>query len=293
MADARIAFDIPSHEKKNRKTPWLAPQKRTDVNPTIFDLEFLNACVDEAHHVRNMGARYWAFLGIRDRAVTMFAATATALHTAPRDITSVGRLASIEKFMNKDVDEDDRDDRRQISRLRRSRHKSTQNSSAQRFDDDVELDDEVDEKIIEIQHNAVKRLKSCFEGRIIRRTTASKDYEGNPIIPLKPYVHVNAVVRLHDWENEVIMEIAGRAEEGISDANEMGQFYTRTFYLEYRVALGWAGGDDQRDHPERYFKSQDDWLECPGTKIDAAVRICAHLLSRDDAPRHLRRPRWI
>jgi Helicase conserved C-terminal domain len=59
---------------------------------------------------------------------------------------------------------------------------------------------------------------------------------------------------------------------------------SQTFYLEYRVALGWAGETEARDHPERFFKSQKDWLENGGSKMVAAVRIAAHLLSRDDAP---------
>jgi hypothetical protein len=58
----------------------------------------------------------------------------------------------------------------------------------------------------------------------------------------------------------------------------------QTFYLEYRISLGWAGEEDKRDHPERYFKTQQDWLEHGGSKITAAVLISSHLLSRDDAP---------
>lgn len=52
--------------------------------PTIYDLEFLNVCVDEVHQMRNKGVRYWAILGIRDRAVMVVATTATPLHTSPK-----------------------------------------------------------------------------------------------------------------------------------------------------------------------------------------------------------------
>jgi hypothetical protein len=51
---------------------------------TIFDLDFLNVCIDEAHNMRNKNVKYWAVLAIRDRGVILVAATATPLHTSPR-----------------------------------------------------------------------------------------------------------------------------------------------------------------------------------------------------------------
>jgi len=71
---------------------------------------------------------------------------------------------------------------------------------------------------------------------------------------------------------------------GHSNAAQNGCSYFKTFYLEYRVALGWGGEAEQRDKPQEFFKAQNDWLEEGSAKITAAVRIAVHLLSRDDAP---------
>jgi SNF2-related domain len=83
-ADAQLAFDIPLHHKKYRKKPWVGPEKKLTAPPSIFDLEFLNVCIDEAHQMRNMNAKYWAVLGIRDRGTILIPTTATPLHTAPK-----------------------------------------------------------------------------------------------------------------------------------------------------------------------------------------------------------------
>jgi len=49
---------------------------------------------------------------------------------------------------------------------------------------------------------------------MIRRTVLSKNFEGKSIIPLEPYVHVNAIIHLRDWERQVILNLAGTASEG-------------------------------------------------------------------------------
>lgn len=55
------------------------------------------------------------------------------------------------------------------------------------------------------------------------------------------------------------------------------------FYLEYRMALGFAKADPD-DDSVRIPKSLEEWERVKSTKIDVCARICKHLLTRDDAP---------
>jgi hypothetical protein len=121
--------------------------------------------------------------------------------------------------MSEVADDEDRSDRRQITKLKKNttaaQNAERKESVSQRLQGhDVQYTDDVVQKINAIQHRAVKRYQSYFEGRMIRRTIASKNFEGESIISLKPYVHVDAIVRLQDWEQDVIREIGDRASEG-------------------------------------------------------------------------------
>jgi hypothetical protein len=128
----------------------------------------------------------------------------------------LGRIVGIECFMSEEADNDDRDDRRQIANIKKNcaAEQNTERTSLVLPGHDVQPINDVAQRINAIQHQAVKRLQSSFQGRMIRRTVASKNFEGESIIPLKPYVHVDAIVRLQDWEHQVILEIANRASEG-------------------------------------------------------------------------------
>ncbi|KAI6111419.1 P-loop containing nucleoside triphosphate hydrolase protein [Pisolithus sp. B1] len=289
VSDALRAFDLSGHQKRHRKELWVAPRKKPGAPATIFDLSFLNVCVDEAHHMRNVNSKYWAVLAMRDRAVMLVATTATPLHTSPKDIIALGRMIGIPYFLHQEPDDLDREDRRRITKLKKLMKaeqctKATSLVPLQPRGPDNELAEGTSGEISVIQYYRVKQFQSCFLGRMIRRTVHSKNFEGKSIIPLPPYVHVDAVLRLQDWECPKVGAMNDSACEKASDAISMGQFTQSAFFLQYRISLGWAGDDDQRDRPERYFKTQDDWRNLGSAKITAAVLIAHHLLCRDDAP---------
>jgi hypothetical protein len=49
---------------------------------------------------------------------------------------------------------------------------------------------------------------------MIRRTVDSKSWNGDTILPLKPYIHINALIRLRDWESAILEEKCHNASEG-------------------------------------------------------------------------------
>jgi hypothetical protein len=56
---------------------------------------------------------------------------------------------------------------------------------------------------------------------------------------------------------------------------------TKKFYLEYRMATGYAK-DDPNEHIPK-FNNIEEWDKCKSTKMDVCTKICQHLLTRDDA----------
>jgi len=57
---------------------------------------------------------------------------------------------------------------------------------------------------------------------------------------------------------------------------------TKNFYLEYRMATGYAKDDPNEEIPK--FSTMQEWESKKSTKMDVCAQICRHLLSRDDAP---------
>lgn len=57
---------------------------------------------------------------------------------------------------------------------------------------------------------------------------------------------------------------------------------SRSFYLEHRMAIGYARYNLDEKIPK--FESLEDWEPIKSTKMDVCARMCQHLLSRDDAP---------
>jgi TATA-binding protein-associated factor len=56
----------------------------------------------------------------------------------------------------------------------------------------------------------------------------------------------------------------------------------KKFYLEYRMATGYAKDDPNKPIP--IINNMEEWDKCKSTKMDVCAKICQHLLTRDDAP---------
>jgi hypothetical protein len=67
-----------------------------------------------------------------------------------------------------------------------------------------------------------------------------------------------------------------------SAANSIERFKTRSFYIDYRLALGYATDHSETKAVE--FQSLEDWLKKKGTKLDACANICKYLLTHKAPP---------
>lgn len=71
----------------------------------------------------------------------------------------------------------------------------------------------------------------------------------------------------------------------VSASNGVLMIVSRAFYIEHRMAVGYARLSLEEKIPT--FESLPQWKEKMSTKMDTCARICQHLLSRDDAPEPL------
>ncbi|KAF5347354.1 hypothetical protein D9756_010005 [Leucocoprinus leucothites] len=156
------------------------------------------------------------------------------------DISALGRLVGIPHFLDETSYIEEKGDN---SRMRK----------AKKLDDDGEA-----LKAERLQ--VVRRLQTQIKGHFLRRTTDSKDFTGEPLIPLPPYIVFVGVLDLTTREMEII-----------KDRSEAAKAAT---------AVGYAKEDPSDTFPT--FKSLDEWEQSKSTKMDICARVCAHYLTHDD-----------
>ena len=74
----------------------------------------------------------------------------------------------------------------------------------------------------------------------------------------------------------------------VSTANSTSKFATRSFYIEYRLSVGYARDESEDESknvpPIPTFKTFEQWEPVKSTKMDTCAKICQHMLIRDDVP---------
>ncbi|KAF8054482.1 P-loop containing nucleoside triphosphate hydrolase protein [Lyophyllum atratum] len=120
--------------------------------------------------------------------------------------------------------------------------------------------------------------RSPRQNIFLRRTTDSKDSEGNPLLTLPPFKEIIGVV----WSSRKGKLISSNAELSLRrpQSSSASSLSTTRFYLEYRTAVGFAKEDP--DSPWPSFKTLQEWAPVKSTKMEVCAEICKHYLSRDD-----------
>ncbi|KAF5344038.1 hypothetical protein D9756_011549 [Leucocoprinus leucothites] len=250
---------ILASQSKFTSMGYSTAKAKGSLSNTLFGQWFLTITIDEAHHMRNLGIKHSAALCVLERTTIRLIMTATPLHTAPKDISALGRLVGIPHFLDETSYIEEKGDN---SRMRK----------AKKLDDDGEA-----LKAERLQ--VVRRLQTQIKGHFLRRTTDSKDFTGEPLIPLPPYIVFVGVLDLTTREMEIIKDRSEAAKAAIT-ADSTARIHTKQFYLEYRTAVGYAKEDPSDTFPT--FKSLDEWEQSKSTKMDICARVCAHYLTHDD-----------
>ncbi|KAF9455402.1 P-loop containing nucleoside triphosphate hydrolase protein, partial [Collybia nuda] len=250
------------------KLPWAEPTPLPTytklVGNTLYGRQYLSVTIDEAQAFRNVGTKNSAALMLLRNAVFRQIMTGTPLQTSTRDIASMGRLVGISHFYSEEALAEEKAD---AGVIRRSRG-----------DEPIDGPIEVDQDVVAI----VQRLQRQFERRILRRTKESLDWTGKILIPLPPYEEIMMVLKLTTREMEIVSELADKVKESVSSSNGLLTIVSRSFYIEHRMAMGFARTD--LTVPPPIFKTLEEWEKVKSTKIDTCARLCKYLLSRDDAP---------
>ncbi|KAF8808358.1 hypothetical protein BYT27DRAFT_7097080 [Phlegmacium glaucopus] len=258
-----------------KRLPWTLPEKvphsaRT-ISNTLYGQRYLTITVDEGHSFRNTGPRHSAILLLLDRAELRLILTATPLQTSNKDVSAMGRLTGVAHFFTEEAHREEKNDNANLRRVKKE------------LPEDYDpLNDDEDDPIKSCQVSIAQRMQAQFQGRIIRRTIDSKDWQGQLLLNLPPYMAVHAVLNLTEREIAIIATKAEEVKDQVSTANGTSKLTTRSFYIEYRMSVGFAR--ESPDTPIPSFATLQDWEAVKSTKMDTCAQICRHLLTRDDAP---------
>jgi hypothetical protein len=116
----------------------------------------------------------------------------------------MGRLIGIPYFLSPQAHDDEKAD---AAALRKAKKEVSE----------MEMDDDnfpSENSVVRCIHvNASLRMQKQFEGRIIRRTTQSIDWQRKNLLDLPPINRIKAVVKLTDREMKIINMLAESAKE--------------------------------------------------------------------------------
>lgn len=113
------------------------------------------------------------------------------------------RLSGIPHFFTEDSLEEEKDNSGAIHRAKQ--HQREEFAAAESLD--------AADHVRAAQITAVLRMQERFNGRIIRQTIDSKEWQGFQILNLLLYKTINAIVRLMEHEMKVIMELVQHAKD--------------------------------------------------------------------------------
>ncbi|THV02122.1 hypothetical protein K435DRAFT_853107 [Dendrothele bispora CBS 962.96] len=243
------------------KDPWILPRRLSKpLDGMISEQQFLTVAIDELHQVKNIGTKYFSALALAKQASVTLGLTGTPLMTAPKDIASLGRILGIPYFLSRQSIEEGKEYDRNVRKARKLDN------------DGLELH--------KTQIRAVSQMQAVFSGHFIRRTQDSKNWLGNKLLDLPPYETIVGVINLTEREKQIMQVRAEEAKANVSTANEMSAFFTKMFYLEYRLAIAYA--KLHSDSPPPVFESIEEWEPIQSSKMTLAAKLCRHYLQADN-----------
>lgn len=106
----------------------------------------------------------------------------------------MGRLIGVPYFFTPDAHQDEKND---LANLRKAKKELPEDYNP--LDDDGE-----DDPVKACQASIAQRMQRRFQGRVIRRTIDSKDWQGLSLLNLPPYTVQHAILDLTPREMSII-----------------------------------------------------------------------------------------
>ncbi|KAH6893874.1 P-loop containing nucleoside triphosphate hydrolase protein [Coprinopsis sp. MPI-PUGE-AT-0042] len=235
---------------------------------TLFGHRWMTCVIDEAQGVRNIGRKHFAALTLLEQATVRLILTATPLQTSTKDLAAMGRLIGLEHFFS------------QVSHSEQASDATSLRRAKQDREDMLEVPEPDEDPILLAQHQISARLQTKFEGRVIRRTAASLNHNGKPLLPLTPFTSTQLIARLTERELAILEKITQDDADDAGTAAARGNAGSK-FYLEHRMGVTWPR---PRGEVVPTFDTLAAWEENGSTKIKLLVSVIRHILSRDDMP---------
>lgn len=124
----------------------------------------------------------------------------------------MGRLTGVEHFFSEEAYQEEKND---AANLRRARKEQIRDDYDENDGDNNDKSDPDNDRAIKLcQSSIAQRMQSQFQGRVIRRTIDSKDWQGRLLLNLPPYKSIHAILDLTERETALI---SAKAEE-VKDA---------------------------------------------------------------------------
>ena len=127
----------------------------------------------------------------------------------------MGRLTGVPYFFTENAYQEEKIDATNLRRAKKEQTEEDENENdEEKNDDDKDKGLDNDNLVKSCQQLIAQRMQAQFEGRVIRRTIDSKDWQGRQLLSLPPYRAIHAILDLTERETAVI---SAKAEE-VKDA---------------------------------------------------------------------------
>lgn len=215
IADA-TTISLPFDDTVN---PWEEARRQPNLPEdvlacTIHSIEWLSVFIDEGHKFRSQP---WVASHFKRHSSLFIIATATPLYTRPMDLVNLAYILGIKSICCEDfrtsyrtLDASCGRTKRHLSRVSKLELPGVLDAEER----DAALREHSEEvegamkAVAQASMEMVLMVKDRFGDRIIRRTTESLNYVGQPISMLPPYTMVMAYIKLRQEEMDVLWSIS-------------------------------------------------------------------------------------
>ncbi|TFY74416.1 hypothetical protein EWM64_g9596 [Hericium alpestre] len=189
-------------------TPSKVPELRMGVQAeqqaaqTVFGRQWGVAVIDEIHQCRNVGQFFMGVTALTSMSIGVLGMSATPVSSKAMDLWNIGRALRINFFISNDAEARDMN-RAQTRGLRKDRKKRAVDPESVTNvlrGADTDMVSEVSKEMAPY----VAQMRDHFSGLVIRRTIASVDWEGKPLLTLRPYTEHIFTMRLYQHEYDAL-----------------------------------------------------------------------------------------
>ncbi|KAI6137600.1 P-loop containing nucleoside triphosphate hydrolase protein [Pisolithus tinctorius] len=261
------------------RTGHAIPGTRFETNAprTLYGRRYCLVIMDEAHSARKHNQIHRAFRGLKERATSVIAMTATPITTKAQDLYIMGQWMGIPGFdnhnefleLNKEINRANRQDSKAL------REAGIEGSIICGIFIGIRNQNTPDLLSPEVTREWMVKIRDRFAHNVIRRTINSVDHAGNKLFGLKPYLEHILKLRMYDNEMGVLRSFA----KDLVRENPIASADTRkNFYIEFRRSMLHPMLNPKNGGHWKKPLSLSHWQEEKTIKLDTLAHVVRHHL---------------